>query len=130
MHGHKALHMMISFFLISGNKTIVNWMGNFRNPSGQSFNASYGEFLSFEWSGNHAHNVYLFPDQTAFDSCNFSAADFLSSSSPTTFTIDSFPTYFGSKMTCNAGHKLAVLSGTVTFIDKAIKYKRDVYEPL
>ena len=97
-------------------------MANSRNPSGQSLNASYGDALSFEWSGNHTHNVYLLPDQTAFDNCNFDDADFLSSSSPTTFTLDSFPTYFGVKMTCNAGHKLAVLSGTVAFIDMAIKY--------
>ena len=121
MHGHKALHMMITFFLTSGNKTIVNWMDNFRNPSGQSFNASFGDVLSFEWNGNHTHNVYLLPDQTAFNNCNFDDADFLGSSSPTKFTIDSFPTYFGSKMACTAGHKLAVLSGTVAFIDMAIK---------
>ena len=120
MDEHKALPMMTAFFFISGNKTIVNyidWITNFRSPSGQSLNASYGEFLSFEWSGNHTHNVYLFPDQTAFDSCNFSDADFLGSSSPTTFTLDSFPTYFGLEMTCNAGHKLAVLSGKAAVID-------------
>ena len=96
-------------------------MANSSNQSGQSLNASYGDVLSFEWSGNHTQNVYLLPDQTAFDNCNFTDADFLGSSSQTTFTLDSFPTYFGLKMTCNAGHKLAVLSGTVAFIDKAIK---------
>ena len=95
-------------------------MANFSDPSVRSLKASVGDVLSFEWSGNNTHNVYLLPDQTAFDNCNFSDADFLGSSSPTTFTIDSFPTYFGSKMTCNAGHKLAVL-GEIAFIDYQIK---------
>ena len=96
-------------------------MANFSDPSVRSLKASVGDVLSFEWSENHKHNVYLLPDKNAFDNCEFPNADFIGSSSPTTFTLDSFPTYFGLEMTCNAGHKLAVLSGTVAFLDKSIK---------
>ena len=95
-------------------------MASLSNTSAQSLNASIGDVLIFEWSGNHTHNVYLFPDQMAFDNCNFSDADFLGSSSPTTFTLDSFPTYFGCEMACNSGHKLAVLAGKVASIDERI----------
>ena len=113
---HQALLMMITTFFISGNERIVNWMANFSDPSAQSLKASVGDVLSFEWSENHKHNVYLLPDKTVFDECDFSDADFLGSSSPTTFTLDSFPTYFGCKIACNAGHKLAVM-GKIVFID-------------
>ena len=104
-------------------------MANFSDPSVRSLKASVGNVLSFEWSENHKHNVYLLPDKNAFDNCEFSNADFIGSSSPTRFTLDSFPTYFGCEMACNAGHKLAVL-GEIAFIDYQIKENYDVYEPL
>lgn len=74
-----------------------------------SFDA--GTRLQFEWSGSH--NVYLLPSEAAYNSCDFSGATLLGSSSPLTYDIPTSTNtslYFACSVGshCNSGQKLEV----------------------
>merc|ERR1719353_994550 len=73
--------------------------------------AVVGQNLAFEFEA--FHDVYLMPDQAAFDACDFTSATRLANSvdSPYTYLVDSAGTFYFSDsvgMHCQGGQKLAV----------------------
>ena len=107
----------------------ITWSTNFFDPATPR-TASYvdGTQISFTWPGDAAtgglaHNVYLMPSKTAFDSCDFTGATDLGSASGVTFQVrvqglapprsttgESSAFYFACQIPghCQAGQKLEV----------------------
>ena len=80
----------------------------------QSVTVKAGEAFTFKWTGSH--DVYQFPTEAAYKSCDFSRAK-LVSARPFTMTLSGSGTvYFGCKVAghCRAGQKVAVtIAGTL-----------------
>ena len=80
----------------------------------QSVTVKSGESVTFKWSGTH--DVYRFPSEAAYKSCDFSSATFVSSSSFTLTLRGAGTFYFACKVAshCKFGQKVAItLAGTL-----------------
>lgn len=70
--------------------------------------SSPGDTIVFEWGTNH--NVYLMPDDAAYNACNFTGATNLGDISPVEYVYTNGTEYFACEVSghCLAGQKVTV----------------------
>jgi len=91
----------------------VNHAFTWQIQSYTPLSVAVGDTVTFQFSTG-AHNVYLFPTQTAFTNCDFSSATSLSTTGPYTYTAATAGTfYMGCSFSghCNGGMKIQITVG-------------------
>ena len=94
--------------------TVIDWKVGM-SAAEQSVTVKADAPFTFKWSGSH--NVYRFPSEAAYKSCDFSRATFVSDKEFTMTLRGSGTVYFGCKVGshCKLGQKVAVtIAGTLT----------------
>ena len=101
--------------------TVIDWKVGM-SAAEQSISVKANQPFTFKWTGSH--NVYKFPDEAAYKSCDFSGATFVSDEALSSRTGKPFTMklggpgtyYFGCKVAshCKGGQKVAVtIAGTL-----------------
>merc|ERR1719321_1892887 len=114
---NRAIVVVIAGFLWTeaAAQTNIDWMGMSEEETMQTVELNTD--VVFTWGGmDMSHDVWRFPDQAAFDACEFSAAEQLASNeqNPFTYTASTASTfYFGCNLGddgthCNSPQKLAL----------------------
>jgi len=102
---------LLALFAQANGQSVVdiNWTKGFSDPSARFLSTERDTVLNFSWGG--FHNVHVFTNRAAYDSCDFSSASLIpgGGTSPVSYIVTE-ETFFACKVSshCRSGQKLEV----------------------